>query len=316
MPVASYHTPVLLPQVLHFLFTRRDGVYLDATAGGGGHSEAIARHLDARGLLISVDVDPDSIKELRVRLKPFADRTALVKGNFAGLKQILGDRNIERVTGILFDLGVSSHQLDDESRGFSFRTDQKLDMRMDPEALLEAAAVVNTYEENQLAALIRTFGEERQAARIARAIVRQRDKSPMTTTKQLVAAVESAVGGGGTTKSLARVFQALRIEVNRELESLERALHDAIEILEPQGRIVVLSYHSLEDRIVKQQFRDASKSVRPGRTPLEEPTPIIPRLRLLTRKPVIPAGEEVNLNPRARSAKLRAAEKLNSREGS
>lgn len=302
--MSTYHEPVLCAEALRYLITDNNGIYVDATVGGGGHAEAICRQLGPRGKLIGFDADVDAIVEAEKRLLPYAPRVTLIRENFRTMNGTLAARRIGEVAGILFDLGVSSFQLDTAEKGFSFRADDMLDMRMDRRRQLRAWDVVNTYPEERLAQVLREYGEEHAARRIARAIVQAR---PVETTGALRAVVERCAGGRFLTKSLARVFQALRIEVNEELPSLAQALGDVPGFLKPAGRCVVIAYHSLEDRIVKDFFREeASDRIRSAHKYLPD-VPRAPRLEILTRKPVTAGEAERARNPRARSAKLRAA---------
>jgi 16S rRNA (cytosine1402-N4)-methyltransferase len=262
------------------------------------------------GRIIGFDQDNDALTFAQARLARFGDRVTYRKGNFSTLATALAELGIGGVDGILLDLGVSSHHLDAADRGFSFQADAPIDMRMDREAPLDARTVVNTYGPDALSKVLWTYGEERNANRITRAIVRARERHPIGTTAELASAVESAVGGKFLKKTLARVFQAVRIEVNRELDHLASALRQGVDALSTGGRIVVISYHSLEDRIVKEYFRDEARTVIPSGHALVPDTPAEPRLRLLTRKPVEATPEECARNPRARSAKLRAAERI------
>ena len=304
---SSYHDPVLLHEALDFLLTDASQVYVDGTLGGGGHAEAICRRLAGAGRLVCFDMDEDAIRSARGRLESFRDRVTFVHSNFVGLSAELRALRIDAIAGLLLDLGVSSYQLDAPSRGFSFRTDEPLDMRMDRRGATTAGTLVNNSDEKTLGELIRTFGEERNYKRIARRIVAAR---PITTTGGLASAVEEASGQRFLAKTLARVFQAIRIEVNGELRNLERVLDEAMAVLMPGGRLVVVSYHSLEDRMVKDFFRrEAAASVPSGHKYVPD-TVRVPRLRILTKKPVGPSAGEVAGNPRAQSAKLRAAERL------
>ena len=309
MRLASYHTPVLREEVLAWLITSTAGVYVDATLGGGGHAESILQRLDPTGMLIGFDADPDAIQFAATRLSVFGERAMLVHQNFRAIADALAQRGISRVDGILFDLGVSSYQLDEPLRGFSFRGDDRLDMRMDPAQPLDARSVVNRYDEQELASLLWKFGEERASRPIARSIVRQRGAAPIETTGDLVAIVKGVVGERFLVKTLARVFQALRIEVNNELENLSSALTQAPALLKAGGRVVVISYHSLEDRITKDFFRrESAESLRSGHKLIPD-TELKPRLKILTKKPIGAGEEECGINPRSRSAKLRAAER-------
>jgi 16S rRNA (cytosine1402-N4)-methyltransferase len=285
-------------------------VYVDATLGGGGHAEALLERLSAQGRLLGIDADGEAIAFARQRLKRFGNRVELIHDNFRNLSALLADRSLSTVTGVLFDLGVSSHQLDDPHRGFSFQSDERLDMRMDQRLQTDAAAILNSYSREQLARIFSVYGEERLARPLAARIVQARATAPLQSTAELARIVRERTGERFAVKSLARVFQALRIEVNRELDALEHALPAAISALETGGRIVVIAYHSLEDRIVKQRFRDAAARSSPRRSRFAPPEQIHPSLRLLTRSPVEADEEEIQLNPRARSAKLRAAERI------
>jgi 16S rRNA (cytosine1402-N4)-methyltransferase len=308
--LASYHTPVLREEVLTWLITSTDGVYVDATLGGGGHAESILQRLDPTGMLIGFDADPDAIQFAAARLSGFGERATLVHDNFRNITAALAQRGINLVSGILFDLGVSSYQLDEPSKGFSFRGDDRLDMRMDPSQVLDARTLLNQYDETELAEVFWIYGEERASHSLARAIARQRTKAPLETTGELVAVVKSVVGERFLIKTLARVFQALRIEVNKELENLTEALAQAILLLQPGAHVVVISYHSLEDRIVKETFKREAALILPSGNKLVPDTILEPKLRILTKKPVVARDEESRANPRSRSAKLRAAEKI------
>jgi 16S rRNA (cytosine1402-N4)-methyltransferase len=307
---SAYHTPVLLRETLSLLLTRKNGIYVDGTVGGGGHAEAILEHLGTSGRLIGLDADKDAVEAASERLARFGGRVILKEGNFRGLPTICGALKISAVSGILLDLGVSSFQIDQPARGFSFRNDGLLDMRMDRSQPLDAGRIINEFDEQTLAEVLWKFGEEKLSRRIARVVVKRRSMQPIRTTGELVEAVRKAVGERFITKTLARVFQALRIVVNNELDNLQSGLRDAIELLEPGGRCVVLSYHSLEDRIVKETFKAAAATSEPSGHPLLPDRPLVPTLKILTRKPIKPNEAEVGDNPRARSAKLRAAEKI------
>ena len=300
MPDDRYHAPVLVERVVSFLVTNPEGVYVDATLGGGGHAGAICSMLRGSGKLIGCDVDEDALRFASHRLEDFRGRVTLLRANFSELSVELAKIGIRQVQGILFDLGVSSFQLDEPTRGFSFQSDARIDMRMDRRLTLTGSGVVNTYGEKDLARVVRAYGEERNAGRIAKKLVQMR---PFESTGQLRDAVESAVGKKFLTKTLARVFQAIRIEVNQELTHLAQGLEDALRVTHPGGRIAVISYHSLEDRIVKNFFRSHSSlsgtEMKPGSH----------LLNLLTRKPIAASASEVEQNPRARSAKLRVAER-------
>jgi 16S rRNA (cytosine1402-N4)-methyltransferase len=308
--LASYHTPVLREEVLTWLITSTGNVYVDATLGGGGHAESILQRLDPTGVLVGLDADPDAIQFATSQLSSYQGRAVLVHSNFRDMSAALEQKGFDHVSGILFDLGVSSYQLDEPSRGFSFRTDDILDMRMDRTQALDARAVVNQYEERELADILWMYGEERASRRIAHAIVRRRTQSSLQTTGELTAIVKATVGERFLVKSLARVFQALRIEVNNELMNLEAALAQAIALLETGGRLVVISYHSLEDRIVKDTLKQEAALVQRSGNKLVPDMPLQPKVKILTKKPIQATDEECSRNPRARSAKLRVAEKL------
>ncbi len=303
----EYHTPVLLEEAVSFLVTDANGVYVDGTLGGGGHSEEICKRLGESGRLICFDADEDAIRFASERLREFAPRVEFVHSNFGNLKAELGALDVTQANGLLLDLGVSSYQIDEEAKGFSFRGDEKIDMRMDRRQSLSGWDVVNEYDEVKLADVIWKFGEERNSRRIARRIVEART---IESTGELATTIESAVGKKFLVKTLARVFQAIRIEVNDELKNLERALADSIELMAHGGRIVVISYHSLEDRIVKNIFKTASLDRIPSGNKLVPDTMIVPMLRLLTKSPIEASEAETARNPRARSAKMRVAERL------
>lgn len=303
-----HHIPVLLKESLENLIVKPNGTYVDATLGGGGHAKAI---LEAAPnvRLIGIDRDAEAIEAARAELKAFGDRVEFVHSNFSRLNTISELRN-SKLDGMLFDLGLSSHQIDSGRRGFSFQTDAPLDMRMDSSMKISAKDIVNDSSPEELEKIIREYGEERYYRRVARAIAKAR---PLVSTLELADVIRRSIPGTSPvnkTKSVARVFQAFRIAVNGELESLKSALNDAIDLLAPKGRIVVISYHSLEDRIVKDFFKLAATGcVCPPKQPVctcgHKKT-----VRIITKKPITPYPEETLRNPRARSAKLRAAEKL------
>jgi 16S rRNA (cytosine1402-N4)-methyltransferase len=310
----AMHVPVLRERVLALLapaLVRDDAVVVDATVGLGGHAAALlAAHPRLR--LIGVDRDPEALTRSGDRLAAHRGRTTFVHAVYDALPAVLADAGVERVDGVLFDLGVSSLQLDDTERGFSYARDTALDMRMDPSGPVTAADVVNSYPVGRLARVLAEYGEERFARRIAEAIVRERDRAPLTSSARLAELVRASVPaatrrtGGHPAK---RTFQALRIEVNDELGVLARALPAAIDALRVGGRIVVLSYHSLEDRLVKRTFAAGATTSAPPDLPVV-PESALPQLRLLTRGAERPSEEEVAANPRAASARLRAAERI------
>lgn len=301
--------PVLLKETLGFLAPERGGLFVDVTLGLGGHAEALLRRApEAR--LLGLDRDAQALELAARRLAPFGDRVRLEHAVFDRLEAVLAGLGIERVAGILADLGVSSMQLDVAERGFSFRRNGPLDMRMGI-ADMTAADLVNRSSEEELERIFREYGEERHARRIARAIARARAESPITTTGQLKDLIDRIKGWASREEKIdpaTRVFQALRIEVNQELVGLEELMDQTIRLLEPDGRLVIISYHSLEDRIVKNKMRDMAKGEVDqvtGRTRSESQL-----IEVLTRKPVRPTEEEIAFNPRARSAKLRAAKRI------
>ena len=304
--VTTDHQPVMVEEVLHFLAPRPDGVYVDGTVGAGGHAEAILRTVGGRCTVIGVDRDPDALSRARHNLHPFRGAVKLVRGDFSDLAWIVSSHDVERVDGILLDLGMSSMQVDTAQRGFSFRTDGPLDMRMDPSQKLTAADVVNSYAEADLAQILRTYGEERHAGRIARAIVASRRSGALRRTGELTQIIERAYPAGPRRQHPARrTFQALRIEVNGELRALEEVLRAAPDVLAVGGRIVVISYHSLEDRRTKRIFASFAGRGRP--LPGLGAPPATGVLAELTPNAVLPSPAEAERNPRASSARLRAA---------
>lgn len=306
----DYHIPVLRDEVLEFLRPPVDGCIVDGTVGGGGHAASILGKLSARGTLIGFDRDAEALREAGRTLRPFGDRVVLLHDNFSNIPRRLDELNIRQVDGILLDLGVSSHQINADARGFSFQRDCALDMRMDRSQRLDAAAIINTYDERRLTDILKNYGEEPDARRIVKYILAMRNQQPIRTTGELAAMIRQVGHPRFLTKTLARVFQALRIEVNGELHHLREGLNPMIDRLKPGGRIVVLSYHSLEDRIVKECFVAAAKRFAPSGTKLLPDIPLQPRLRIVTKKPVAASDAETARNPRARSAKLRAAERI------
>lgn len=307
MTPAMFHLPVLCAEAVELLLANNPRLVVDGTTGGGGHAEKICDRLSPEGRLVCFDADIDALIEAKTRLARHLGRVTFVHSNFRNLTTELQARGIGAIDGLLLDLGVSSHQLDEGSRGFSYRADEPLDMRMDRRQLRTARDVVNTYARERLADILWQYGEERASRRIASRIAGAR---PLETTGDLASAVREAVGGKNLVKSLARVFQAIRIEVNDELGSLKRALGDALDLLTDRGRMVVISYHSLEDRIVKELFKDESAASIPSGHKLIPDAPRVPRLRVLTRRPLEPGADEVAQNARARSARLRAAERI------
>jgi len=307
------HATVMARAALQYLGCRDGGLYVDGTLGGGGHAAEMLRASAPTGRVIGIDRDAEAIAAATKALAEFGERVTIVSGNFADLPEILAGLGAGAVDGILLDLGVSSYQLDSPERGFSFRFDSPLDMRMDVRSGVTARDLVNSLDASELAKIFREYGEERDAVRIARAIVRARETAPVESTGDLVKIIEQAVPKRFQPKNIhpaTRVFQALRIAVNDELGGLERAVRGGIGSLAPGGRMVVISFHSLEDRIVKNLFRESfTGCICPPRVPLCV-CGVVPVTRPLTKKAVLPTDEEVERNPRARSAKLRAIEKL------
>ena len=305
------HKPVLLEECRTALDIKPEETYLDSTLGRAGHSLEILRRLKG-GRLIGIDRDMTAIEAARERLAAFGDRVTLVHGNFCDLGEILADLGVDKVDGMLFDLGVSSPQLDEAQRGFSYMHDAPLDMRMDTSAALDARQVVNTWSGEELRRILWEYGEERYAPQIARAIVRRREEKPIETTGELVEVIRSAMPASALREKqhpAKRSFQAIRIAVNGELETLAPMLRAATEGLRPGGRLAVITFHSLEDRIVKQTMRELATGCI---CPPEFPVCVCgrkPKLTLVTRKPIVSGPAELEENPRARSAKLRVAER-------
>ncbi len=306
------HQSVLLWECIDALDIKPNGIYLDGTLGGAGHSTQIVQKLTT-GRLIGVDRDTVALKAAEERLKPWMDRVTLVHSNFAELASILDGLGLEKIDGMLFDLGVSSPQLDDGSRGFSYMADAPLDMRMNRDDSLTAYDVVNTWPKEELKRILFDYGEERYAPAIAAAIERHRVEKPIETTLELVDVIKSAMPAQALREKqhpAKRSFQAIRIAVNDELGSVERMLTDAVERLNPGGRLAVITFHSLEDRIVKSAMNQASRGCT---CPKEFPVCVCgnkPKVKVLTKKPIISGEEELEQNPRARSAKLRVAERV------
>lgn len=305
-----HHISVLLNECIDNLNIRPDGIYVDGTMGGGGHSLEIAKRLTT-GRLICIDQDPNAHEAAGKRLAEYKDRITFVRDNFGNIKSILDSLGIEKIDGMLLDIGVSSHQLDEAERGFSYQQDAPLDMRMNPDRPFSAYDVVNGYDEDELDRVIFTYGEERWARRIAQFIVKEREAKPIETTGELVDIIKKAVPKGARKDGphpAKRTFQAIRIEVNGELEVLQRAIDDVAARLAVGGRLCIITFHSLEDRIVKEAFR---KQENPCICPPQFPVCVCgkkPLGRVITRKPILPNKEELEENPRSRSAKLRVLE--------
>lgn len=306
------HVSVLLNECIEGLNIREDGIYVDGTLGGAGHTIKILEKLNGKGRLIGIDQDTEAIMVCSERLKNYKNAT-LVHDNFSNIKKVLSNLNISGVDGILLDLGVSSYQLDTPERGFSYMHDAPLDMRMNEDSDFTAWNIVNEYDKDELVRVIKDYGEERWASRIADFIIRERMKKSIDTTFQLVDVIKAAIPASARRDGphpAKRTFQAIRIEVNGELDILENAINDCIDCLNPGGRICVITFHSLEDRIVKNVYR---KRENPCICPPEFPVCVCgkkPEVKILTRKPILPSVHELEENARSRSAKLRIAEKL------
>ncbi len=312
MSAEFHHVSVLLWECIEGLNIRPDGIYVDGTLGGAGHSSQIVKRLE-NGRLIGIDRDRVALKAAGERLAPYKDNVTLVHSNFCEIKQVLQDLEIEGVDGILLDLGVSSPQLDDGERGFSYMADAPLDMRMNRSDSLSAYQVVNTWSYEELKRILYDYGEERYAPKIAAAICSRREEKPIETTLELVDIIRSAMPAAALREKqhpAKRSFQAIRIAVNDELGSVEKVMRDAIDCLNPGGRLAIITFHSLEDRIVKLGMQDAAKGCT---CPPSFPVCVCgkkPRVQIITRKPITSTEEELENNPRARSAKLRICEKL------
>jgi len=306
------HKPVMLNEVIDSLKIRPEGTYVDGTLGGAGHSSQIVRRLSGEGRLFGFDQDAAAIEAAAKRLEPYKDRVSIIRSNYSEMRERLSELGVRSADGILLDLGVSSYQLDDAQRGFSYRADAPLDMRMDQRQKLSAREVVNGYSIEELTRVIREYGEERFARNIAKHITAEREKKPIETTGELISIIKAAIpakareGGGHPAK---RTFQAIRIEVNRELDVLSDSLDGMIDLLADGGRICVITFHSLEDRIVKEAFR---RNENPCTCPPEFPVCVCGKKskgHVITRKPIIPSEEETEENPRSKSAKLRVFER-------
>ena len=307
-----HHVSVLLEECIEGLAIKPDGIYVDGTLGGAGHSSRIAAKLTT-GRLIGIDRDNVALEAAAERLRPFEDRVTLVHANFCDMDQALQELGIDKVDGILLDLGVSSPQLDDGQRGFSYMTDAPLDMRMNGEDTRDARQIVNTWSYEELKRILYDYGEERFAPRIAAAICRRREQAPIETTLELVDVIKSAMPASALREKqhpAKRSFQAIRIAVNDELGAVETVMKKAVPLLNPSGRLAVITFHSLEDRIVKNAMAEAAKGCT---CPPSFPVCVCgkkPQVRIVTRKPIVSGEEELERNPRARSAKLRICEKL------
>lgn len=306
------HRSVLLEETIEGLQIRKDGIYVDGTLGGGGHTLEICKRLGEKGSIVGIDQDQAAVRAASIRLKDFGEKVTIVWSNYCDMKSVLQQLQIDKVDGIILDLGVSSYQLDTAERGFSYREDAPLDMRMDTRQEKTARDIVNGYSETELFRVIRDYGEEKFARNIAKNIVERREKAPICTTGELTDIVRSSIPmkfqkkGGHPAK---RIFQAIRIELNKELEVLRESLDDMIELLNPGGRLCIITFHSLEDRIVKNAFR---KNEDPCICPPDFPVCVCGRTsrgKVITRKPILPSSEEMEENSRSKSAKLRIFQK-------
>lgn len=306
------HFSVLLSECIENLDIKPDGIYVDGTAGGAGHSSKIAERLDG-GLLIPIDQDEDAIKVISERLAQYGERVRIVRDNFSNIKSILNGLEIEKIDGLLLDLGVSSYQLDTAERGFSYMADAPLDMRMDNRAARSAYTVINEYSADDLKKIIYDFGEERFAPKIVSGIISAREKAPVKTTGELVEIIKNSLPSFARREewsSVKRVFQAVRIEVNKELDVIAPTIEAAVNMMNKGGRIVIITFHSLEDRIVKQTFNALASGCT---CPKDFPVCVCgnkPKIKILTKKPILPSDAELAVNSRSKSAKLRVAEKI------
>ena len=307
------HKSVLLYETVDELNIKPDGIYVDGTLGGGGHSYEIAKRLSEGGRLIGIDQDEDAIKAASKRLEPYMDRVTIVRNNYCNMDKVLDELGIDKVDGIMLDLGVSSYQLDAADRGFTYNVDTALDMRMDQRQEITAKDIVNEYSEFDLYRIIRDYGEDRFAKNIAKHIVAAKQEKPIETTFELNDIIKAAIPmkvratGGHPSK---RTYQAIRIELNKELEVLENSIDMMIDRLKPEGRLCIITFHSLEDRIVKTRFRNNEN---PCTCPPSFPACVcgkVPKGRVITRKPVVPTDEEINENSRSKSSKLRVFERV------
>lgn len=306
------HVSVLLDECINGLNIRKDGIYVDGTMGGAGHSSEIVKNLKKEGTLIGVDQDTNALDASKKRLEAY-NNVKYIHSNFKNIKKVLAELNIEKVDGILLDLGVSSHQLDEAERGFSYMQNAPLDMRMNRKETFSAKDIINNYSKKELQKIIQDFGEEKWASRIADFIVKSREDKEIETTFELVDIIKAAVPASARRDGphpAKRTFQAIRIEVNKEIDILEKTILDCIDVLNPLGRLCIITFHSLEDRIVKNVFRRIEN---PCTCPPDFPICICEKkkqIKIITRKPILPSSEELKENPRARSAKLRIAEKI------
>lgn len=309
------HVPVLLEECIQYLNIKQDGIYIDGTIGGGGHSVEILKRLGNKGILVGLDQDTSAIEAANERLKEIKKKVQLklIHTNFSNMKHVCSSEGISKADGILLDIGVSSHQLDDSKRGFSYNSDSLLDMRMDRTCRFSAEDVINEYSRDELKEIIKIYGEERWASRIALFIVERRKKQRIQTTKELVEIIKDAIPSAARRKGphpAKRTFQAIRIAVNNELEVLKKGLSDGVDLLHPGGRMCIITFQSLEDRIVKREIKKKSQKCT---CPPEFPVCVcnkVQEVKLITKKPVVPSEKELKRNPRARSAKLRVIERV------
>ena len=310
--MAFEHVSVLLHETVDGLNVKPDGIYVDGTLGGGGHSYEVCTRLGVKGSIIGIDQDEAAIEAASIRLKDFGEKVTIVRSNYCDMKSRLHELGIDKVDGIMLDLGVSSYQLDTADRGFSYREDAPLDMRMDQRSEMTARDIVNDYSEMDLYRVIRDYGEDKFAKNIARHIVRERAKRPIETTGELTEVIRHAIPMKFQKKTghpAKRTFQAIRIELNRELDVLRDSLDDMIDMLNPGGRLCIITFHSLEDRIVKSAFK---KNENPCTCPSDFPVCVCGKVskgRVITRKPILPSEEEMEVNSRSKSAKLRIFER-------
>lgn len=310
------HVPILLNECIENLKIHPNGIYVDGTLGGAGHGVAICKNLTIQGHFIGIDQDENAIKAAQKRLMGFPPKISVIRDNFRNIKSILEKLKIEHIDGMFLDLGVSSHQLDEPLRGFSYQNDAPLDMRMDNRKTFMAKDIVNHYSKQELTKIIKTYGEEKWAARISQFIVEYRKNKEINTTGELVDIIKKAIPAKARRNGphpAKRTFQAIRIEVNNELDILKDSIEDIVDCLNPEGRICIISFHSLEDRIVKKTFQ---KLENPCECPPEFPQCVCnkkPKIKIITKRPIIPTELELKNNPRARSAKLRVAQKIGSK---
>ncbi len=306
------HVSVLFSEAIEHLDIKEDGIYVDGTLGGGGHASGICGELCQKGLLIGIDRDQDALDAAKARLSEYTCRKIFIQDNYSNIKGVLGELGIDAIDGAILDLGVSSFQLDQRERGFSYMKEAPLDMRMSRDDSLTAYDVVNTYDQKELTDIIRRYGEERWASRISEFIVKQREETPITTTTELVEVIKKAIPAAARREGphpAKRTFQAIRIEVNDELSQLELAVDAFLDCLAPGGRLAIITFHSLEDRIVKEAF---ARRLSPCTCPKEFPICVCgkkPDVKKISGKPILPSPQEIADNPRARSAKLRVIEK-------